>query len=180
MPTEIPETAEEWRSVVGWEGLYEVSDLGRVRSLDRTISNPLPSGTVRSQRIKGRILTPGIAKAGGYGYVNLTRNARQTSRHVHRLVMDAFVGPLPSGLHTRHLNGDPTDSRLVNLAYGTPLENARDAVRHGRTGANRTHCKRKHEFTPENTHVVIQPSGYQQRNCRACARARYHERRGAA
>ena len=168
--------AEEWRPVVGFEGSYEVSSLGRVRSLDRTISNPLPSGTVRRQQVKGRILKPGVAKCGGYLYVNLSRgNKNQRSHHVHRLVMDAFVGPLPDLMQTRHLNGDPSDCRLANLAYGTPAENGLDKRRHGTSGWT-DRCKRGHPRTPENT--KWRREGF--RECIPCMRARYLERRGLA
>ena len=50
---------------------------------------------------------------------------------VHRLVLEAFVGPCPPGCETRHLNGNPADNRLCNLAWGTHRENAADKVRHG-------------------------------------------------
>jgi hypothetical protein len=68
----------------------------------------------------------------GYPQVNL-RGGRgiHKSITVHRLVATAFLGPRPAGLEVRHLNGDPTDCRLANLAYGTPAENGQDRVRHG-------------------------------------------------
>jgi hypothetical protein len=164
---------EIWVSVPGFDGMYEVSDQGRVRSLDRFIENPLPNGTIRRQHIGGRILKPGIAKCGGYHYVNLSRgNKKQRSHHVHRIVLAAFIGPQPSGLHTRHLNGVPTDNRLANLAYGTPTENACDKRRHGTTGWT-NECKRGHPRTPENVYVMR--SGF--RDCRACKRERYAERK---
>lgn len=170
------EDGETWRPVVGFEGVYEVSDLGRVRSLDREILNPLPNGTIRRQRIHGRVLTPGIAKIGRYPYVNLSRgNKNQRSHHVHRLVMEAFVGPLPAGMQTRHLNGDPSDCRLANLAYGTPTQNALDKRAHGTSGWT-SECKRGHPRTPENVYVT--GNGY--RDCRACARIRHQERKGKA
>jgi hypothetical protein len=59
-----------------------------------------------------------------------TRHERQKVR-VHTLVLAAFVGPCPDGMVTRHLDGKPWNNRLENLCYGTPAENAADAVRHG-------------------------------------------------
>ena len=56
----------------------------------------------------------------------------RTKKLVHRLVLETFVGPCPDGMETRHLNGDPSDNRLANLAWGTPKENHTDKVRHGR------------------------------------------------
>ena len=52
-------------------------------------------------------------------------------RYVHRLVLEAFVGPCPEGQECRHLNGDPGDNRLENLVWGSPLENSLDMVKHG-------------------------------------------------
>ena len=169
-------TTEQWLPVVGYEGSYEVSDQGRVRSLDRVIENPLPSGTIRRQKVSGRELIPGNQKSGGYFYVNLSHK-RQRSFHVHRLVMDAFVGPKPTALQTRHLNGNPSDNRLANLAYGTVSENAQDTIRHGRNAnVNKTECIRGHPLN--DTNVRLTKGG--RRDCRYCERVRYHQRRGAA
>ena len=164
---------EEWLPVVGFEGIYEVSDHGNVRSLDRFIANPLPTGVMRRQFITGKQLKPGLAKSGAYPYVNLSKGYKdQKSKHVHRLVMDAFVGPRPTGMHVRHLDGNPTNNKLSNLTYGTPSENGRDAVRHGRNRqANRTHCKRGHELSEPN----LYPGRDGKRDCRICAHVRYQE-----
>lgn len=168
----MPET---WRAIPGYEGSYEVSNRGGVRSLDRVILNPLPTGAIRRQTVKGRALKPGVAKLGGYHYVNLCAagESKQQSRHVHRLVMDAFVGPQPLGMQTRHLNGNPADNRLENLTYGTPAENGADTIRHGRSGANTTHCKRNHELAGDN----LQAGAQGRRVCLACRRERHHERK---
>jgi hypothetical protein len=115
--------AEEWRPVVGYEGLYEVSDTGGVRSVK--------SGDVRylSQ----------FSSNGGYPCVMLVnRKARKCAR-VHLLVMGAFVGPRPQGMMCRHLNGDPRDARLVNLKYGTQSENEMDKRLHGTDNRGERH-----------------------------------------
>lgn len=161
---------ETWRAVPGFEGEYEVSDLGRVRSLDRVIENPLPTGVVRRQRMRGQLLKPGVNARSGYRYVNL----HSKSHHVHRLVMAAFVGPLPAGHHTRHLNGDPSDNRRANLAYGTPSENGQDMVRHGRGHVAKTHCKRGHPLSGDNLYRYKDG----RRECVACMRLRYRASRG--
>ena len=90
---------------------------------------------------------------------------------VHALVAEAFLGPRPEGQQVRHVNTDSRDNRATNLAYGTHLDNAQDAVRHGKTAAARTHCKHDHEFTPENTRVR-QRNGYVVRDCLTCERER--------
>jgi hypothetical protein len=107
---------ERWLPVVGFEGLYEVSDLGRVRGLRR-------SGTA------GRILAP--APLGRYLAIKLCRDGVNKWHRVHRLVGEAFLGPLPPGQHTRHGPGGALDNRLANLSYGTPIENNHDQDRDG-------------------------------------------------
>jgi hypothetical protein len=64
----------------------------------------------------------------GEGGVSVGRN-----RSVHRIVLEAFVGPRPTGMQCRHLDGNPRNNWLDNLRWGTPCENAADAARHGRT-----------------------------------------------
>lgn len=149
-------TPEEWRPVVGLEGSYEVSNRGKVRSLDRVIEDR--RGVRR--RVSGRTLKPGTNQ--GYFCVSLAGHTRS----VHQLVLEAFVGPYPSKTHeVCHNNGDKTDNRLENLRYGTRSENTLDMVRHGmHPMARKTHCKRGHEYTPDNT-------GYTQtgRYCRQCS-----------
>lgn len=128
---------EQWRPVPGYEGDYEVSTFGRVRSHKRRAPRVL-SGTVRR---------------GGYIRVQLWRGSTPDYFGVHQLVLRAFVGPRPDGAVTRHLNGDPSDNRLANLAYGTVRENNRDTVRHG-TWANQNtakdRCKRGHPLEGDN------------------------------
>lgn len=119
----------EWRPVPGFEGRYEVSDDGRVRSFHRGW--------------EGR---PLAAYVDGWGYLRLhlfdgDGSCRQYS--VHELVALAFIGPRPGGRILRHLDGDPQHNVPSNLAYGTPAENAADTVRMGRTlrGADRPTAK---------------------------------------
>lgn len=68
----------------------------------------------------------------GYGYVNFWHSGKVIARTTHSLVADAFLGPRPSGMEVRHLNGIRSDNRISNLAYGTKVENAADRDRHGR------------------------------------------------
>ena len=112
---------ETWKPVVGFEGAYDVSDMGRIRSLDRVI---LDRNGIEKP-IKGRILSPS-KDSRGYRYVRMNstpsiRDARKNYR-VHRVVMEAFVGP--SSLEVDHINFDKEDNRLTNLQYVTPRENS--------------------------------------------------------
>ena len=118
---------EIWRDVLGYEGMYQVSDEGRVRSLDREICQMSRWGTPYIKKIKGVMLRPGRMPAGHLS-VSLGKN---NSQCVHKLVLLAFVGPTPKGHECLHGNGDPSDNRLANLRWGTRADNIRDAVRHG-------------------------------------------------
>lgn len=115
---------ERWKSIPGYEGIYEVSDLGRVRRL--TFDNH----HVRNRPIEPRILRSWLTKH-GYARVALSKNGKSTSPHVHRLVLIAFVGPPPEGYEAAHLNGDRADSRLCNLAWKTRKDNHADKILHG-------------------------------------------------
>lgn len=144
---------EEWRPIPGYERTYEVSSLGRVKSLSRTTTR----GGLRKLHVSGT----------GYWAVSLIQGGRSRTWPVHQLVALAFIGEPPEGLEIRHLNGDSLDSRAVNLEYGTARENRLDTIRHGRhRNVNKTHCPRGHEYTHENTYVL--PSRPTARYCRAC------------
>jgi hypothetical protein len=150
----------EWMAIPGWEGYYEASIHGEIRSLDRT--------TTIGQRVKGKVLVPGLMP-NGYLMVSLYRGSARHAETVHRLVMAATHGPCPDGFEVCHRNGKRNDNRRVNLYYGTRSENNLDKVRHGTDhNAVKTHCKQGHEFTPDNTYWR-QEGG---RTCRTC-RARW-------
>jgi hypothetical protein len=117
---------EEWRPVVGYEGLYEVSNYGRVKSLARNV----PHGWTELQLVKERILQSRFDHR-RYSQVLLCKFAAGQTRHVHLLVLESFVGPCPDGMECRHLNGDGFDNRLINLAWGTHQENVNDQRWHG-------------------------------------------------
>lgn len=124
---------ENWKPVVGFEGKYEVSDLGRVRSTDRTetyVRRDQYSGLDITviRRHKGRILRPGPSISGHLSVV-LGRN---NTRSVHVLVLEAFKGPCPEGCECCHDNDVPNDNRLCNLDWGTRSKNLLDAVRNGK------------------------------------------------
>ena len=119
---------EEFRPVPGWEGLYEVSSLGRIKSLPRTVLAKGRKPYVRPERFMSL-----QADRYGYKYCDLTRDAKHHRRSVHVLVAQAWHGPKPEeGMGALHRNGIESDNRPENLYWGTPKQNYEDAVRHGR------------------------------------------------
>lgn len=156
-------TTEVWLPVVGFEGLYEVSDHGRVRSVDRSFTR----STGRSYTVRGRVLKE--SKAGrGYPRVTLYQGGPK-ARYVHRLVLEAFEGECPKGRIACHWDDDPTNNHLSNLRWGTPSENNHDKVRNGNDhNARKTHCAQGHEYTLENTRHYVTPQGHNMRVCRTC------------
>ena len=123
--------AEQWRPVVGYEGRYEVSDQGRVRSVRRYVGDfGAPKGSPRLRLFKGRMLS--VQTKDGRAAVSLKHERGEPRRRrVHQLVMQAFVGPQPNGMQVAHWDGDALNNRLVNLRYATPKQNAADKKRHG-------------------------------------------------
>lgn len=126
------EKPEQWRPVVGWETAYEVSDLGRVRSIARRGVH----GREKDHYFPSRILQS-FRTSGGYSAVNITDNAdptrprRRAQLVVHRAVLSAFVGPCPAGMEGCHNNGNRTDARLANLRWDTRKANHADKEVHG-------------------------------------------------
>lgn len=121
METSSPgQSPREWLPVKGYEGLYDVSSDGMIRSLHARCSH------------HGTYLLIGQTKNRGYLQVIL-RDGGARCVGVHRLVASAFIGePLP-GQHVRHLDGNKQNNRLENLAVGSAKENMADRERHGRT-----------------------------------------------
>lgn len=156
---------EEWRAIVGYEGAYEVSNLGRVRSLDRRVH----SGRGRERMSKGRTLS--LWSGDHYVKVRLKLNGTGSTRNVHALVAAAFLGPRPDGLEVCHNNGQHHDNRAANLRYDTHSANQRDTVALGlNPNARKTHCNQGHEYTPENT--IRRSDSHTGRKCLTCETAR--------
>ena len=110
---------ELWKPVVGWEGLYEVSSLCRVRSLPRSVR--IRGGKTRM--MGGKVRKP---RTLNHGHLTVFLYPGHCPRTVHSLVAEAFIGPRPDGCVIRHRDGDPSNNRLDNLVYGTQSDNLRD------------------------------------------------------
>lgn len=166
--------SEIWLPVVGWEGYYEVSDQGRVRSLDRHIL----ATNGRSRKQKGRILSP-RAKTSGHLQLCLRSGNRVETPSVHRVVALAFLGKCPDGMECLHTDGNPSNNHVGNLSWGTRSENRYDMVRHGtHPQKTRSQCPIGHPLVAPN----LRPRVWREegrRQCLACARARsrvfYHK-----
>lgn len=121
---------EIWRPVVGKEGQYEVSDLGRVRSLDRYVelapSARIPAGMTVFRL--GRVLRPHTLP---YGHQQVMLG-RDLNTLVHKLVAEAFLGPRPEGCEVCHNDGDATNNRVDNLRWDTRTGNNLDRARFDR------------------------------------------------
>lgn len=158
---------EEWRPVVGAEGKYSVSSLGRVRSEKR--DTLCRDGATRHRHEKILKLFP---DGGGYLQAGVSYKTGLERRKVHHLVTEAFIGPRPKGYEVRHLNGVNTDNRFCNLAYGTHSENVVDTIDHGtNVNSSKGSCLKGHIFSEHNTYVSIQANGRPRRQCRKCVLA---------
>lgn len=115
---------EIWKDVAGYEGLYQVSDQGRVKSLERTDS--------WGRTVKERILKPG-AKGNDYLFVNLCAGGKTRMFLVHRLVCQAFHENPDNKPQVNHLNEDKTDNRACNLEWCTRRENMNHGTRNERS-----------------------------------------------
>jgi hypothetical protein len=101
---------EEWKPVIGYEGFYEVSDWGNVRSLNYNKTNQVKL----LRRVKAK---------DGYLVVCLHKNGKQKEGKVHRLVATAFIPNQDNKPTVDHINGDKTDNRVENLRWATQMEN---------------------------------------------------------
>lgn len=161
---------ERWLPVLGYEGFYEISDHGRVRSAERTV----PHGE-RTKQMRGRILKPWLSGGGStqrYQIGLSDETGRRQRYYVHILVLEAFIGPRLPGFEACHLDDDGENNWLDNLRWDTRSANEQDKVRNGNHhNAKKTHCKNGHAFTVANT--KFRPGGG--RWCRECRRTSSRE-----
>lgn len=110
---------EEWKDIYGWEGFYQISNWGRLKSLKRPFV------------VKNKILKACV-DMDGYLFAGLFKGGKRLAcPKIHRLVLEAFVGKRPTGLEGRHIDGSKTNNRLDNLEWSTHEINELDKHRHG-------------------------------------------------
>ena len=164
--------SEEWKPVVGFEGYYEVSNQGRVRSVPRVTirSNGVP------MTVRGRVLM--TTPDGQYGYqkVSLQREGVWTTHAVHRLVALHWCERGSGQDDVLHGPGGSQDNRAVNLRWGTPIDNATDRREFGAPyPPPREMCGAGHAMTEENTYRP--PKRPNDRHCKECQRQRVRDYR---
>jgi hypothetical protein len=120
-----PSHNESWRAIPGTPS-HEVSDEGRVRSVERVVYRG--RGTTRVERARLMAL---YRRRDGRVQCNLQRNGKVWSPFVHALVAAAWIGPRPAGMEVCHRDGDASNNQATNLYYGTKLQNEADKARHG-------------------------------------------------
>lgn len=118
--------SEKWKPCPGYPHYY-VSNQGNVKSIGRDIV--YEDG--RIQPIKTRILKAYIDKEGYYLVSIKSKDGKYKTRRIHRLVLEAFIGPCPKNMEARHTDGDPSNNKLSNLTWSTHIDNMHDQKVHG-------------------------------------------------
>lgn len=111
---------ETWKDISQYEGFYQISDLGRVRSVDRRVN----AGNGKTRLAKGKVLSP-TDNGNGYLIVFLTKDGKRVNRYVHRLVAEAFIGDFAEHDVVNHLDFNTKNNRADNLEITTQVQNVR-------------------------------------------------------
>jgi len=122
---------EIWKDVKNYEGLYQVSNLGRIKSLERYV-NHLNGARI----VHEKILKPVIDNT-GYYVVSLWKNNKHSRPHIHRLVAQTFIPTIKNKPHINHIDGNKLNNFINNLEWCTPKENVVHAYRTGLNENNR-------------------------------------------
>lgn len=174
---------EVWKNISGYEGLYEVSSLGRVRSLPHKAYNKLIGEYISKEKIlkQGSLVR-------GYKGVGLYKNGKEKTQKVHRLVAEAFI-PNPNNYpEVNHKNEDTSDNRVTNLEWCTSKYNSNYGTRTQRIAQknlNRNKSKRVLQLDLSGNLIHVWPSasetqrnGFSQGNVSACCRGERKTHKG--
>ena len=134
---------EEWRDIKKYKGLYQVSNLGNVRSLDKVIIQKNKFGKIQKHIYKGKQLKKQLQK-GGYEYVNLYKNNKMTKELVHRLVAITFLENKNGNYYINHKDNNKTNNAIDNLEWCTQSYNIKYAYDCGNKIA--PHMKKIHKL----------------------------------
>jgi hypothetical protein len=145
---------ETWLPVNGFEGLYEVSSLGRVRGKARVVDYVTKHGQRVSRRLRGGLKRHRVNA--GYCYVRLCLNGKMGNFLVHRLVAEAFLVQGEGKDQVNHINFDGTDNRIENLEWCTRSENQKHSVKHGRGAYGKDGWKVQSRVKARNSSVADQ------------------------
>lgn len=169
---------EIWKDIPGYEGWYKVSNFGRVRSLDRYVNGKSSTKQIR----KGRILKPCVHSC-GYLYLTFSIEKKRKYLFIHRLVYEAFNGPIPEGMQVNHINENKTDNRLENLNLMTPKENINWGTHNKRVSEK--HLKPVLQFTLDGELVrewdsmeEAHKNGFEKANICNCCRGKLKQYKG--
>ena len=170
---------EVWRDVKGYEGLYQVSDKGRVKSLERAFIDKIG----RKRYVKECILKPVIDRY-GYLLVSLYAGGKQKMHKVHRLVCQAFHDNPENKLDVNHINENKTDNRACNLEWSTRKENCNHGTRNERLG--KAQSKPVAQYAQDGELIKVWPStmeverqaGFSNGNISQAANGRYKKAYG--
>lgn len=119
---------EVWKDVEGYEGIYQVSNFGRIKSLDRIV--PRIDGSVK--KVKGKILKTRVSK--GYVLINLNKDGICKTVSLSRLIATTFIPNEENKPEVNHIDEDKTNNSISNLEWCTSLENANHGTRNERIG----------------------------------------------
>lgn len=141
---------EVWKDIPGFEGLYQASNFGQIRSVDHYVTCQDRWGNTVNKLFKGRVLKQQFDGKRRYLHVVLSKNGKTKPFNVHRLIISSFLG-LPDCKEVNHIDGDKTNNKLDNLELVTRSENLQHALN---IGLIENQCKIRRSV------VVISNSGY--------------------
>ena len=144
---------EIWKDIEGYEGLYQVSNLGNVKSLNRLIKHNR-SGFLK---LKSKIIKPCTTKT-GYVVFHLYKNSKQTHKTAHRLVAECFLENIFSKEDINHIDGNKLNNNILNLEWNTRSENLKHAYNTGLKERGEKHYNSK--LTEKNILIIRELKGF--------------------